>query len=148
MRKDLISIMDVLSSNAQGLSLAQIAAKTGVPKTSAKHILDTAKANNIDWATFCQMTPERQQEIFLPKRRTQMNYVEPDWETVYLQHERPRRRIALRILWEQYCQSVAEAQRRLVTRVSAKLMSVIRTICLSACEMSACHSNGSRVTLQ
>lgn len=28
MRKDLISIMDVLSSNAQGLSLAQIAAKT------------------------------------------------------------------------------------------------------------------------
>ena len=59
------------------------------------------------------MTPERQQEIFLPKRRTQMNYVEPDWETVYLQHERPRRRIALRILWEQYCQSVAEAQRRL-----------------------------------
>lgn len=113
MRKDLISIMDVLSSNAQGLSLAQIAAKTGVPKTSAKRILDTAKANNIDWATFCQMTPERQQEIFLPKRRTQMNYVEPDWETVYLQHERPRRRIALRILWEQYCQSVAEAQRRL-----------------------------------
>lgn len=113
MRKDLISIMDVLSSNAQGLSLAQIAAKTGVPKTSAKRILDTAKANNIDWATFCQMTPERQQEIFLPKRRTQMNYVEPDWENVYLQHERPRRRIALRILWEQYCQSVAEAQRRL-----------------------------------
>lgn len=48
MRKDLISIMDVLSSNAQGLSLAQIAAKTGVPKTSAKRILDTAKANNID----------------------------------------------------------------------------------------------------
>lgn len=45
MRKDLISIMDVLSSNAQGLSLAQIAAKTGVPKTSAKRILDTAKAN-------------------------------------------------------------------------------------------------------
>lgn len=113
MKKDLVSIMDVLASNAQGLSLAQIAAKTGVPKTSAKRILDTAKANDIDWAAFCQMTTERKKEIFLPKRRSQMNYVEPDFEAVYLKHERPRHSVPLRVLWEEYDHLVGESRRRL-----------------------------------
>lgn len=113
MRKDLNSISDVLAGNAQGLSLAQIEAKTGVPKTSAKRILDTAKANGIDWAEFCRMSVEQQQNIFMPKRRMQMNFVEPDWKSIYLQHERPRRRVPLRVLWEQYAQSVSSSQRRL-----------------------------------
>ena len=113
MRKDLNSISDVLAGNAQGLSLAQIEAKTGVPKTSAKRILDTAKANVIDWTEFCRMSVEQQQNIFMPKRRMQMNFVEPDWKSIYLQHERPRRRVPLRVLWEQYAQSVSSSQRRL-----------------------------------
>ena len=33
-----------------------------------------------------------------------MSYVEPDWELVYLHHERPRNPLQLRVCWERYCQ--------------------------------------------
>lgn len=113
MKKDLSMVMDVLAGLAQGLSLGAISTKTGIPKTSAKRIVDLARQQGIGWEDFCKMTVEQQTAVFLPKRRTQLNYVEPDWEVIYLQHERPRHRVALRVLWEQYCSQIDDTKRLL-----------------------------------
>ena len=36
-----------------------------------------------------------------------MNYVEPDWESVYLNWERPRKPLGLQVCWEQYSKRAA-----------------------------------------
>ena len=72
MSKDITVIRDVLCGHAQGLSLKKIQEVTGVPKTSVKRIIDQAHATE------------------LSIRRACMNYIEPDWERVFLNYERPR----------------------------------------------------------
>ena len=111
MKRDVFTVIEVLSGAAQGLSLGQIQARTGVPKTTVKRICDRATEAGIDPARFQELSTEQVKEIFLRKRRSAMHYAEPDWEAVYIKHERPRHNITLRVAWEEYCAGVGDAQR-------------------------------------
>ena len=84
MKRDVFTVIEVLSGAAQGLSLGQIQARTGVPKTTVKRICDRATEAGIDPARFQELSTEQVKEIFLRKRRSAMHYAEPDWEAVYI----------------------------------------------------------------
>ena len=102
MSKDLTVIRDVLCGHAQGLSLKKIQEVTGVPKTSVKRIIDQAHATELSIEALLHQPDEAIIELMMPSRRARMNYVEPDWESVYLNYERPRKPLGLQVCWEQY----------------------------------------------
>lgn len=103
MKRNLLTVKEVLSGYSQGLSLDKIQKATGVPKTSAKRIIDLAKLSDQPIDRLLGLADDDLEAMFIPLRRTRMNYVEPDWESVFLAHEKPRRAIQLRVCWEQYC---------------------------------------------
>lgn len=90
MSKDITVIRDVLCGHAQGLSLKKIQEVTGVPKTSVKRIIDQAHATELSIEALLHQPDEAIIELMMPSRRARMNYVEPDWERVFLNYERPR----------------------------------------------------------
>ena len=92
----------MLCSHAQGLSLDRIRLLTGVPKTSVKRIIDQARATGLTIDELQSSSDEAIIELMMPSRRARMNYVEPDWESVYLNHERTRKPLGLQVCWEQY----------------------------------------------
>lgn len=102
MSKDITVIRDVLCGHAQGLSLKKIQEVTGVPKTSVKRIIDQAHATELSIEALLHQPDEAIIELMMPSRRARMNYVEPDWESVYLNYERPRKPLGLQVCWEQY----------------------------------------------
>lgn len=102
MSKDLTVIRDVLCGHAQGLSLKKIQEVTGVPKTSVKRIIDQAHTTELSIEALLHQPDEAIIELMMPSRRARMNYVEPDWESVYLNYERPRKPLGLQVCWEQY----------------------------------------------
>lgn len=104
MSKDITIVREVLCGHAQGLSLDRIRLLTGVPKTSVKRIIDQARATGLTIDELQSSSDEAITELLMPSRRARMNYVEPDWESVYLNCERPRKPLGLRVCWEQYCQ--------------------------------------------
>lgn len=95
MSKDITVIRDVLCGHAQGLSLKKIQEVTGVPKTSVKRIIDQAHATEFSIEALLHQPDEAIIELMMPSRRARMNYVEPDWESVYLNYERPRKPLGL-----------------------------------------------------
>ncbi len=111
MHKDMLTILDVLSGASLGYSLGDIQKKTGIPKSTAKRILDRAKEARINLSEVSTLSHKAIESIFLPKRRSRLLYEEPDWETIYIKHEKPRRSINLRVLWEEYCKRVIAPQR-------------------------------------
>ena len=111
MHKDMHTILEVLSGASLGYSLGEIQKKTGIPKSTAKRILDRAKEVDIDFSDISTLSQEAIESLFLPKRRTRLLYEEPAWETIYLKHEKPRRSINLRVLWEEYSKRVIAPQR-------------------------------------
>lgn len=86
MSKDITVIRDVLCGHAQGLSLKKIQEVTGVPKTSVKRIIDQAHTTELSIEALLHQPDEAIIELMMPSRRARMNYVEPDWESVYLSH--------------------------------------------------------------
>ena len=92
----------VLCGHAQGLSLKKIQEVTGVPKTSVKRIIDQAHTTELSIEALLHQPDEAIIELMMPSRRARMNYVEPDWERVYLNYERPRKPLGLQVCWEQY----------------------------------------------
>ena len=102
MSKDITVIRDVLCGHAQGLSLKKIQEVTGVPKTSVKRIIDQAHTTELSIEALLHQPDEAIIELMMPSRRARMNYVEPDWESVYLNYERPRKPLGLQVCWEQY----------------------------------------------
>ena len=103
MSKDITMVREVLCDHAQGLSLDRIRLLTWVPKTSVKRIIDQARATGLTIDELQSSSDEAITELLMPSRRARMNYVEPDWESVYLNCERPRKPLGLRVCWEQYC---------------------------------------------
>ena len=103
MSKDIHVVREVLCGHAQGLSLDRIRLVTGVPKTSVKRIVDRARATGFTVEELLAMPDEAVVDLLMPTRRARMNYVEPDWEDIYLQCERPRKPLRLQICWERYC---------------------------------------------
>lgn len=101
--KDIYVVKEVLSGHAQGLSLDEIRKLTGVPKTSVKRIIDQARSTGLSVPSILGSTDEAITELLLPSRRARMHYVEPDWETVFLNCERPRKPLKMQVCWEQYC---------------------------------------------
>ena len=101
--KDITIVREVLCGHAQGLSLDRIRLLTGVPKTSVKRIIDQARATGLTIDELQSSSDEAITELLMPSRRARMNYVEPDWESVYLNCERQRKPLGLRVCWEQYC---------------------------------------------
>lgn len=90
MSKDITVIRDVLCGHAQGLSLKKIQEVTGVPKTSVKRIIDQAHATELSIEALLHQPDEAIIELMMPSRRACMNYIEPDWERVFLNYKRPR----------------------------------------------------------
>ena len=90
MSKDITIVREVLCGHAQGLSLDRIRLLTGVPKTSVKRIIDQTGATGLTFDGLQSSSDEAIIELMMPSRRARMNYVEPDWESVYLNHGRPR----------------------------------------------------------
>lgn len=111
MKKDLQAIREVLSGHAQGLSYGRIHSISGVPKTTVKRIIDLARAEARPVEQLLAMSDEELAPIFLPSRRSQMNYAEPDWESIYLLHEKPRKALHLRVLWEMYLEQTGAGQK-------------------------------------
>ena len=103
MLKDLNTRREVLSGHAQGISLDRIHRITGVPKTTVKRIIDQSKASGLPIEQILQLPDAEFENLVEPARRTRMLYIEPDWELVYLNHERPRKALQLRVCWEKYC---------------------------------------------
>lgn len=50
-------------------------------------------------------------QAFEPPRRQVLNYTEPDWESIYLQHERKTKPLTLQILWQDYSKTVPESEK-------------------------------------
>lgn len=111
MKKDIHTIIDVLGGASLGYSLGEIQNKTGIPKSTAKRIIDRAKEANIDFSQISTLSTEAIESVFLQKRRASMSYAEPNWETIYLLRERPRRAVNLRVQWEEYFKQVVAPQR-------------------------------------
>ena len=103
MSKDIYVVKEVLSGHAQGLSLDEIRKLTGVPKTSVKRIIDQARSTGLSVPSILGSPDEAITELLLPSRRARMHYVEPDWEIVFLNCERPRKPLNMQVCWEQYC---------------------------------------------
>ena len=101
--KDIYVVKEVLSGHAQGLSLDEIRKLTGVPKTSVKRIIDQARSTGLSVPSILGSPDEAITELLLPSRRARMHYVEPDWEIVFLNCERPRKPLNMQVCWEQYC---------------------------------------------
>lgn len=99
------TVIEVLTAISLGYSYGFIETKTGVPKSTVKRIADRAKKEQIDPGTISSLSQGAIEAVFLPKRRARMNFVEPDWESVFIEHERPHHSVNLRILWERYSQS-------------------------------------------
>ena len=97
MLKDLNTRREVLSGHAQGISLDRIHRITGVPKTTVKRIIDQSKASGLPIEQILQLPDAEFENLVEPARRTRMLYIEPDWELVYLNHERPRKALPLRV---------------------------------------------------
>lgn len=106
MHKDMQTILDVLGGASQGYSLGAIQNKTGIPKSTAKRILDRAKEAKVNLGEISNLSPEAIESIFIQKRRARLLYEEPDWEATYIKHEKPRRAVNLRVLWEEYSKRV------------------------------------------
>ena len=107
MSKDITIVREVLCGHAQGLSLDRIRLLTGVPKTSVKRIIDQARATGLTIDELQSSSDEAITELLIPSRRARMNYVEPDWESAYLNCERPRKPLGLQVCWEQYSKRAA-----------------------------------------
>ena len=103
MSKDIYVVKEVLSGHAQGLSLDEIRKLTGVPKTSVKRIIDQAYSTGLSISSILGSSDEAITELLMPSRRARMKYVEPDWESVFLSCERPRKPLKIQVCWEQYC---------------------------------------------
>ena len=100
MSKDITIVREVLCGHAQGLSPDRIRLLTGVPKTSVKRIIDQARATGLTIDELQSSSDEAIIELMMPSRHARMNYVEPDWESVYLNHDRPRKPLGLQVCWE------------------------------------------------
>lgn len=109
MTRDIYAVREVLSAYAQGLSLDEIRKLSGVPKTSVKRIIDRALATGMEIEAILELSDEAATQLLMPSRRTRMLYVEPDWESVYLSCERPRKPLSLQVCWERYCKDAGQA---------------------------------------
>ena len=89
MLKDLNTRREVLSGHTQGISLDRIRRITGVPETTVKRIIDQSKASGLPIEQILQLPDAEFENLVEPSCRTRMLYIEPDWELVYLNHERP-----------------------------------------------------------
>ena len=108
MTRDIYAIREVLSAHAQGLSYDEIRKMSGIPKTSVKRIIDQALATGMTVEAVLGLSDEAAAKLLMPSRRSRMLYVEPDWETVYLSCERPRKPLSLQVCWERYCKEVGQ----------------------------------------
>lgn len=88
MKKSSQDYRAILRGHESGLSLRKIGARLGYPASSVKRVLDIAAENDLTWMTVKSMTDQALLEIFEPPRRQLMMYLEPDWDSVYLQHAR------------------------------------------------------------
>ncbi|MBQ9240706.1 MAG: IS21 family transposase [Duodenibacillus sp.] len=102
MKRDLSTVVEVLAAASLNQSTGKIAKNTGVPKTTVRRILSQAKAAGVDLPAISSLTEQQLESIFMPKRRVLLNYVEPDWEDVYVKHEQPKHGQILRTIWEDY----------------------------------------------
>ena len=91
MSKDITVVRDVLCGYAQRLSLKKIQEVTRVPKTSVRRIVDQAHATEFSIEALFLLPDEAIIELMMPFRCARMNYVEPDWESVYFNCERSRK---------------------------------------------------------
>ena len=90
MKRNLLTVKEVLSGYSQRLSLDQIQKTAGIPKTSAKRIIDFARLSDQPIDRLLELADDDLETMFIPLRRSRINYIEPDWESVFLAHERPR----------------------------------------------------------
>ena len=106
MKKSSQDYRAILRGHESGLSLRKIGARLGYPASSVKRVLDIAAENDLTWMTVKSMTDQALLEIFEPPRRQLMMYLEPDWDSVYLQHARKTKPLSLQYLWEEYKKQV------------------------------------------
>ena len=104
MTKDVSVAREGLLGHSQGLSLEEIRQVTGVPRTTVKRIIDRIHVTDLSPEQILNLYDEDFAKLVAPPCRSRMRYVEPDWELIYLNHERPRKAIQLRVYCERNCQ--------------------------------------------
>lgn len=100
---DAADLKQVLQSFHQGQSLGEISRQSGVPKTTVKRFIDQALATKHSIEELLDMSNAAMAKLLTPSRRVRMNFDEPDWETVYLRCERPRKPWNIKSCWQEYC---------------------------------------------
>ena len=83
----------------------------GHPATTFVRIIKRAEELDLSWPKVNSMTRAAVLQAFEPPRRQVLNYTEPDWESIYLQHERKTKPLTLQILWEDYSKTVPESEK-------------------------------------
>ena len=111
MKKDSDTYRAVLKYSSSGHSLRKISKLVGHPVTTVDRILKRAQELDLSWAKVNSMTGAAILQAFEPPRRQVLNYTEPDWESIYLQHERKTKPLTLQILWEDYSKTVPETEK-------------------------------------
>lgn len=111
MKKDSDTYRAVIKFASSGYSLRKISRLVGHPATTIVRILKRAEELDLSWAKVNSMTRAAVLQAFEPPRRQVLNYTEPDWESIYLQHERKTKPLTLQILWEDYSKTVPESEK-------------------------------------
>ena len=98
-------ILKILALHEQGASINKIARDQMCSKSTVKARLDQLNEANLTTAKAKAMKPEELKKIILPPKRERMNYLEPDWDEIYLKANDRHRKKTLKALWEDYRQS-------------------------------------------
>ena len=77
-------ILKILALHEQGASINKIARDQMCSKSTVKARLDQLNEANLTTAKAKAMKPEELKKIILPPKRERMNYLEPDWDAIYL----------------------------------------------------------------
>lgn len=111
MKKTKDEILFVLKAHYLGDSAQAIESQIGIPKSTVQRIVSRSLQADINFVKALQMDEASLMEVFAPKRRTVLDYSEPDWEDVYLQFAGGVRKISLRTLWQEYVRNTPAGAR-------------------------------------
>lgn len=93
---------EVLRLAAEGLSQRQIAASTGVGKTTVSEYLARAKEVGISWPLPEEMDAEVLDAALFPAPPVVAERPVPDWRDLHRQLKDPRHHVTLRLLWVEW----------------------------------------------
>lgn len=93
------------------MSLREIGKELAVSRMTVKRIIDTIEAKDLEIEATIAMTDDQLAAIFIPLRRSVMEFAEPDWEDVYVKAMRKHRPVSLSVLHEDYVRNTPEGKK-------------------------------------